>query len=499
MTTSTRHLRHSVVLNGLFVAEGGAMFLLDAALAASLGVGLSSDTLYAAWSLPLVIGRGAFQSLTNSLIGLFAEADDDNTAYSQALTVIGVLSFGISLLMALGSRFWFPLSVPGAAAEARRAGIPLAAILSWVIVFLALSETQRAIYYRLQKNYYPTIARILGVLAGVALILLSARGQHLTLAAYGLLVGAAVETVIGFGGLLAIGRRPRFAWPETGQLRRMARVVGLPLLGQGVLIGASTVERALASFLGPGTVTAVTYSNRIIQMLERFVFRGFVITTIQAYTTGVLQRWRRDTRLLVLISVPIMVVFAVLPTAVITILFERGRFTAESTQMVSFALQAYAFAIPIVALNRVPYALAFARNKSRELLTFYVIYAVVLLGVEITLISQGVDLAAFGIAYVAAVLLGTLYLYARVMPGATDEAGWSASELLRLLGVALVVLVGTAAITSVVQGAVADPNLTAWLTLLLGGACSLALLIVGVWLFRLPEMAQVAHLFRRER
>lgn len=475
------------------------MFFLDMALAAALGVGLSSDTLYAAWSLPLTIGRGAFQSLTNSFIGLFAEADDDNTAYSQAITVIGVLSFAISLLMALSSRFWFPLSVPGAAAETRSAGIPLAALLSWVIVFLALSETQRAIYYRLQKNYYPTMARILGAVAGVALILLSARGENLTLAAFGLLLGAGVETAIGFGGLLLLGWRPRFAWPASDQLRRMARVVGLPLLGQGVLIVAGTAERALASFLGPGTLTAVTYANRIIQMLERFVFRGFVIATIQAYTTRDLAHWRRDTRLLVLISLPIMVIFAVFPTAVISILFERGRFTAESTHLVGLALQFYAFAIPIVALNRVPYALAFARNKSRELLTFYLLFAAALLGVEITLIFQGVSLTAFGIAYVLAVSLGTLYLYARVMPGAVDEPGWSVGELLRLAGVAVVVLLGTAAIAYVLQGVIADSTMAAWFTLLLGGACSLGLLALGIWLFRLPETAHVGRLLRRLR
>ena len=44
-----------------------------------------------------------------------------------------------------------------------------------------------------------------------------------------------------------------------------------PLLGQGILIGGSTAERALASLLGPGTVTAITYANRIFQMLERFI------------------------------------------------------------------------------------------------------------------------------------------------------------------------------------------------------------------------------------
>jgi len=73
MSQSTRLFQRSAVLNGLFAIEAGSMFLLDIALAATLGLGARSDILYAAWSLPLIIGRGAFQSLTNSLIGLFNE------------------------------------------------------------------------------------------------------------------------------------------------------------------------------------------------------------------------------------------------------------------------------------------------------------------------------------------------------------------------------------------------------------------------------------------
>ena len=227
-TTSHRFLRRSVLLNGLFAVEGASMFLLDVVLAAALGLGSRSDSLYAAWSLPLTIGRGAFQSLTNSLIGLFAEAEDDNVAYSQSVTVIGVLSLAAAALMSLTSRWWFPLSVPGADAATRQAGVPLAAILAWLIALLALAETQRAIYYRLERVTFPSLTRVFGALAAIVLILLAARQQNLTLAAYGLVLGAAVEMLLGFAGLLWLGVRPRLAWPPAALIA--AGLVGSALL-----------------------------------------------------------------------------------------------------------------------------------------------------------------------------------------------------------------------------------------------------------------------------
>jgi len=473
------------------------MFFLDVALAAALGLGARSDSLYAAWSLPLTIGRGAFTSLTNSLIGLFAEAEDDRVAYSQSLTVIGVLAFAAALLMSLTSRWWFPLSVPGAAPETRLAGVPLAAILAWLIALLALAETQRAIYYRLGRNVFPSAVRVAGALATIVIVLFSAVEENLTLAAYGLVAGAAVEMLLGFAGLLVMGQRFRIDWPPAAQLRRMAHVVGLPLMGQGVFIAGSTLERAIASFLGPGAVTAIAYSNRIFQMLERFIFRGFVIATIQSYTAGDKPHWRRDTRILLLLSIPLLIVFAILPTAIISIVFERGRFTTEATQMVSLALRSYAFAIPIVAFNRIPFALAFAQNKSRELLAYSFIFATSLVLSELLLITLGVGIPAFGLAQIIANSIATSWLYRRIM-GGLDAPHWSRDEIVRLVGVALLAFVVNGLLVYMINRLL-EPPWAVWITFIAGGAGAVLFTGGAAWLLRLPETERLGQLLRGVR
>ncbi len=204
-------------------------------------------------------------------------------------------------------------------------------------------------------------------------------------------------------------------------------------MGQVIRIAASIIERAIASFLGPGTLTAVTYANRIISTMERFIFRGFVISTIQSYVTGTAANWRHSIRLLLLISMPITIVLAVLPTSLITIVFERGRFTAEATQLVAMALRFYSFVIVIDAFSRVPNALAFAKTRSRVILLNSIIVSIILIGVELTLVSLGVGLPAFGIATMVAMAAGSYWLYSRTMDGA-DSISWSNREVLQMAG-----------------------------------------------------------------
>lgn len=471
------------------------MFVMDIVLAASLGLSARSDSLYAAWSLPLIIGRGAFQSLTNSFIGLFAEAENDKVAYSQAVTVIGGLSLALAAVMSLSSRWWFPLSVPGATAETRLAGVPLAAILAWLIFFLALAETQRAIYYRLEHVIFPSLTRVLGALTAIVVLLLSTGRSDLQLAAYGLLLGGAMEMLFGFAGLIWLGIHVRPAWPPAAKLRQMGRVVGLPLVGQGILISGATAERVLASFLGPGGVTAITYANRIFQMLERFIFRGFIVATIQDYAVGLESRWRRDMRLLFLVSVPLFVVFAVLPMSLVTVVFQRGQFTIESSELVGRALRAYAPAILIVALSRIPYALAFARQKSRALLIFSLLFATTLIGSEALLLALGLGISAFGAAYTAAATLGMIWLFAQVL-GDLDMARWTMDEVVRLAVVVLVTLGGTALVAYVAQALIANPTMLAWVTLLAAGSTSVVLAAATAWGLQLPEIIQLTRRLR---
>lgn len=495
-STATRFVRRSVLLNGLFVAEGASMFVLDMALAAALGLGAQSDILYAAWSLPMTIGRGMFQSLTNSFMGLFAEADDRTMAYNQAITVIGLVALLAAALMSAGARWWYPLSVPGASVETRLAGQPLAAVLAWLIFLLALAETFRAIYYRAERLIVPSAGRIAGTLISVAVALVAGARQELFWVAWGLVAGALIETLVSFVGLFTL---PEFAfrpsWPARAALADMARTVGMPLAGQSVRVVSSVGERALASYLGPGALTAVTFAVRLVATLERFVFRGFQLATIQAYTAGAKQNYNARLRVVALLAVPMAIVLALLSPQLIGVVFGRGRFSAEDVQTTALVLQTYAPAVLALALISVPLGLAFARKESRAVLGFFSLNAIVIIATELALIRLGLGLRSFGIANSLAAFAGFFWLKHTV---ARDEVLWTRVDTVQFLVVAVTAALGTLAVRAL-GGLLAADSLSLWLTLLAGGLACLASVGVAARLLRLEEFSQLARLVRHPR
>jgi peptidoglycan biosynthesis protein MviN/MurJ (putative lipid II flippase) len=398
-----------------------------------------------------------------------------------------VLGFAMAFILSVTSMWWFPLSVPGASAETHLTGQSLAVILAWIIGFLALAETCRAIYYKEDNFRYPSVSRLIGTALTIGVVFWGASRQDLVLVAWGIVLGSAIEAILGIAGLhFTIGLRYRFSWPEKAKFQEMIRVVGMPLAGQGVRVLAGVAERAISTLLGPGTLTAVAFANRIVQTMERFVFRGFVVTTVQTYTTKARSNLSAHLRLIFLIALPLFIVFLVLSEPLVTVAFGRGRFTAEDIQTLSIVLQAYAPAILAIALSRIPFGMAYAKRLGRVVFGYFVAGAVSQVALELLLIWLGFGQRTFGIAFTASQAVTFIWLY-RTVVVRSDNHLWSRADSLQMSAVGLIALVGTALITFVVSVWTAGNQWTQWLTLFVGGLSSVLLVVAAVWFLRLDE------------
>lgn len=484
-------LRLSAIFNGLFVVEAAIGFLFDILIIALLGVGASSDALYAAWMLPQTIGRGLFQSLTNSFMGIFGDKADRHAAYGGAIVAISCVVLPFSILLSVTSGWWLPWTIPGAAPSTQRLAVDMARILAYLPALLALAEMFRAIFYVEERLYWPSIARVVGGLFMIALCAIAFMQGHLLLAAWAILIGAGIEAGINLFGLARqFGLTALVHRPDLGFVREMLVVGGGPIAGLSVRVAASVAERALASLLPTGGVTLVTFAVRIISSIERFALRGFVLSaTASALQAGVANIFSQM-RTAYLVALPISLVLAILARPFVRVLFGFADLGGNDVAALAQILAFYALGIIILAASRIPFGYAFAYKESGAIFWHFVLIGATLILVETLLIFGGMQIPAFGLGFTAALLVGLGWLYrAVVWPRQHNAdrqlAAWP--QLARLVAVGALAAGGVALFQLIMQRTMAAGFVRDLLVLGGGGAVSVALVLAGMILFRLPE------------
>lgn len=113
-----------------------------------------------------------------------------------------------------------------------------------------------------------------------------------------------------------------------------------------------------ASGLGVGFLTALSYAQRVAALPTSVVLTPileigrtrFAEFQARGDRTGFQFSYNQLLQLSLFISIPIAVLYAVLPGPIISSMFERGAFTAENVQVASSCLRIYACSLPFVFL-----------------------------------------------------------------------------------------------------------------------------------------------------
>ena len=137
--------------------------------------------------------------------------------------------------------------------------------------------------------------------------------------------------------------------------------------------GINVAETVVAAFLPPGSVTIISYANRLT-----FVISSVFLTSVTTASTPAMSQAMslgRKTqvrsllisalRLTAFVALPLGLAMAALGVPVIRMLFERGRFTPEASQLTGVVLSFYAISIIFLGYARVVQAYFYAALRTR--------------------------------------------------------------------------------------------------------------------------------------
>ncbi len=302
------------------------------------------------------------------------------------------------------------------------------------------------------------------------------------------------------------GLMPRLPRPRlTPDVRRLMRLMAPGVIGAGVTQINLLIGTIIATFI-PGAVSYLYFADRVYQFPLGVI--GIAIGTallpdlsrkLQSAPGAAMEVHNRAIEISMLLTLPAAAALLVIPDAVVTVMFQYGRFSTDDAAATAAALAAFAAGLPAYVLLRVLTPGFFARQDTATPVKFAAVSVAANIVLSLALVwplaHVGIAIATAAAAWLNVVLLW-LALKRR---GFLEIDAQLARRLPRILGSAVIMaaLVWPAAawLGAPLEGPVAG-RILAMIALVAGGAIIFALLALATGAARRDDLRA---LLRRER
>jgi putative peptidoglycan lipid II flippase len=393
-------------------------------MAAIFGIGSSTDAFFSAWRLPYLITTVVTMAAGATLVPIFARdvatADRESLSsyFSQVFNGMTILMALISLLGIILSDWLVSVLYGGLPSPTAALAASLSRILFLTILFTGPVEVLRSLLYGHEVFALPTAINFVRSLVVILVLVggtilwpstLQDDSQGLHLLAWGFVAGVGSQLLVMTWQAFRhtqVRWRPRLNLGDP-RLRQTVQQAGAPTAGALVRQFINLAETIIASYLPPGSVTVLSYANRLTFVLSSVFLSSVTTSSMPALSRAVAAsqgRRLRQTliyalRLVSFMALPLGLGLAALGVPVIRLLFERGRFTAEASQLTGLVLSFYAISILFLGYFRVVQAYFYAALKARVVLALFILLALVSIGLDLWLASRiGVQGIAVGFA-----------------------------------------------------------------------------------------------------
>jgi len=455
--------------------------------------------------------QGAFVPVFTELL----EKGERREAFRVASTLFFLICLVLGAVTALFILFAQPimgLFTPGFDAQLESLTVNLAKIMFPIVGLLALSGLTVGMLNSFDHFAVPALApvawNIVIILALVGLVPVFPEDDEIYAYAIGILAGTVVQFLLPLPWLR--GRGGRLTFTIDWRNARVWRVLALMLpvtIALGLINLSLAVNVAIATLVSDEAPAAIDKAFRIYQ-LPQGLFSISIATILFPTLARFAARGARDdmrrtmaggVRQIALLLIPSAVLMAVLAEPVTRLVYQRGAFGAEATDLTSTALFWWSLSLPFQGAS-----LLFSR-------TFFSLQrpwaTTALAGVNLVL-NVVLALALYGRFEIAGIVLATVVgtivmcvAQAWILRGALGGVEGS-----RLLDTVVRMLVAAALLGAVAYGvwygadqALGDSFIAQVLAVSAALAAGLAVYVAAVWALRVPEAREFRELLVSRR
>lgn len=361
-------------------------YLRDMLVAQVFGAGVFADAFYAAYRIPNLLRRLLGEgSVSAAVIPVLSETratkgDEETRRLALALfTLLVIILLVVTILGMIFAREIVSLIAYGFAEDSEKMNltVTLTRLMFPFIFFVSLAALASGVLNTYGFFFVPAASSAalsvseIGFILAVA-PLLSANSQ---------IKGLAISVIIGGAGQLAcqiprmlkigVKLRPNFSFGHAG-VKKIAALMAPATVGISVDQINSFVDTICASFLPLGSVTALYYSNRLMQLplaifaiaLSTAALPAMSDAAARSDTKTLKETLNYSLRLMLFAVVPSMAGLVVFGLPIIKMLFERGRFDAGASATTYSALAFYAAGLPAYSAVKIFASAFYARKET---------------------------------------------------------------------------------------------------------------------------------------
>jgi putative peptidoglycan lipid II flippase len=349
----------------LFIAsQEGATPELDALLIASVAPMMLAGLIAGGTSAALV--PGYIETTRTSSV----EAADRLLAATLTwTTLIGIAFIGVILV---GGQVAIAIAGPGLSPASRDLAIGFLPIVAPLVVFNAVGGMLAAIFQVHDRMRPVALAWLLGPVASAFITIVLWDDYGLT----GLALAMTLQQVVVVGVLVLVALllgylpRPSLRADRTDARRFINHALPLAISSSILQLNLLT-DRAVASLLAPGAVSALRYAEGVIRIplnaiepaWNAAIYPALVRASHLSNTRSLGEAAFGATRYVTVIFVPLSVATAAMAPLIVQIAFVRGAFDAEAAIRTSGALAGFA---PLIVLTLINSVLSGAHNARRR-------------------------------------------------------------------------------------------------------------------------------------
>ena len=328
-------------------------------IAGTFSAGLDLDAFYAAnrpsETLVTMMAGGILVSSFIPIFVKFLVKEDRRSAWKLASASANLILVLMTLLAGLAALFAGPIvrTILGAGftPDKQALTVNLLRIQTISIVFFGLSGLTVGVLNSHQKFLMPALAPAMYQLGQIFGVLVLAPGMGIYGLAWGVVLGSILNLIIQLPSLMRLKGQyfPTFGL-RNSSVGEVFRLMGPRMFGAAVVQMMLWVNTLLASHMAGGSVFSLTSGFSLMIMAQAAIAQSVataVMPTFSAqFAQGKIDHLRKtlasSLRAVILISVPATAGLILLSVPLVTFLYQRGEFTAETTKLVAWALTWYA-------------------------------------------------------------------------------------------------------------------------------------------------------------